>query len=108
MLTDKQQKYYIKIGLLSQSKGLTEMEEKGLQRAKKWFDRGDEFHIVINSLCLTLQNLTSERLQGKLTPPVNKLYEDLIADYGQPQKSDLRILAGPSNPVWLDDSNTRS
>lgn len=91
MRTDEQQKFYVRIALLAQSIELTEMEKRNLEVAKKWLDRGDDFHVVINSLCLGLKSLDSERLQGKLTPVVDRLFKELISVYGELVKSDVRI-----------------
>lgn len=92
--TDRQKNFYKRIALLSISTGLTEMEKKNLEKSKRWLDRGDDFRIVYDSLGIALQRLESERLQGKLTPPVKKLFEDLKEAYGEPKESGLRIRSG--------------
>ncbi|GAB2026843.1 hypothetical protein [Lactovum odontotermitis] len=97
MLTDRQ-KFYIRIGLLACSTSITDMEKRNLKRAKKWIERGDDFHIAYNSLGLGLQDLETKRLQGKLTPVVKKLLEDLIEAYGGPEKSQF----DSSIPVMTD------
>ncbi|GAB2026835.1 hypothetical protein [Lactovum odontotermitis] len=91
MLTARQQKFYVRIGLLAASTDITEMERKNLERAKKWLDRDDSFRVVYDSLGLGLKSLEAERLQGKLTPTVKKLLEDLIEVYGEPEKSRIDI-----------------
>ncbi|GAB2026836.1 hypothetical protein [Lactovum odontotermitis] len=89
MLTARQQKFYVRIGLLASSTDITAMEKRNLERAKKWLDRGDEFQIVINTLCLGLQDLNSERLQGKLSCTAEKLLKDLIDIYGEPTRPEF-------------------
>ncbi|GAB2026842.1 hypothetical protein [Lactovum odontotermitis] len=84
MVTNQQQKFYVRIGLLASSTNITAVEKENLRRAKKWLDRGDDLSLVVNSLCLALKSLKEERLQGSLSPAVDRLYNDLIEAYGEP------------------------
>ncbi|GAB2026845.1 hypothetical protein [Lactovum odontotermitis] len=102
MVTDRQQKFIVRIGLLASSTDITEAERINLKRAtkedlyqaKQWRDRATEPPPVINTLCLGLKALKEERLQGSLSPAVDRLYTDLVEAYGEPVNH--FYLLGPS------------
>lgn len=106
MLTDRQQKFYRRISELSDS-DVTDAERENLKRTNKWLDRGDDFRVAINSLCLGLKSLESERLQGELSSEVKSLLEDLIEAYGEPEKREVEVV-WPNSMLGLERGVTSS
>jgi hypothetical protein len=80
MLTDRQQKFYIRIAELSNSAGITSEEKKYFLKTKKRLDKEVNFKDSINGLLLPLQSI--ERKRG-LSPQAQEIFENLAATYGK-------------------------
>ncbi|MBL3715721.1 hypothetical protein AALM99_03890 [Lactococcus muris] len=85
MLTDRQNKFLLKISKLSEdTMEISKKERKYLLRCKKnILSANMKFSDCINSLNLSLSAL------DKLTPKVQKLSEELIEVYGRPDYREL-------------------
>lgn len=100
MLTDRQNKFFIRIVKLSEDKLLsTEKEQIYLKRAVTAINDGSKFQHVINDLNYNLIKKIKEKKNLSLSKEVEKLSDELIEVYGEPI---LRIVGGGGKDISVN------
>lgn len=105
MLTDRQNKFLIKMIDLSQSSNTTKKEKTYLNRSIKDIQNGGKFQDGINRLTLSLKGLV-KRTEKPLTPELDLFYKDLISAYGEPDYRFLNSLpdnSGILSTIYFPD-----
>jgi hypothetical protein len=102
MLTDRQNKFFTQIIVLTKDKTMSSEKERiYLKRAVKAINEGMKFQLAINDLNYNLKKKVKENKNYTLSIEVEKLSNELIDIYGEPV---FRMVAGggkdiPINPL---------
>ena len=108
MLTDRQNSFYIRMRELSKEGSTASLRErKYLNRSANAIERGLKFQDAVNALTLSLTGVAElERKKGRkfeFSPEVKKLFDELVAIYGEPdfrglnELGKIRVYSGSSS-----------